>query len=56
MKEKLALHNITSSHQHLNGAPSSSTSRQPTLYESTTDVRDSRVHWADEEQGRPEEA
>jgi len=58
MKEKLATHNFSTSHQHLDAeqGESSTTSRQPTLYESTTDVQNTRVHWAEGQQGQDDEA
>jgi len=58
MREKIALDSFTSSHQHLNAeqGASSTTSRQPTLYESTTDVQNTRVHWADGQRGQDDEA
>lgn len=57
MREKLAAESFTNSNQHLNAEPgaSSTTSRQPTLYESTTDVQITRVHWADGLQGQQDE-
>jgi hypothetical protein len=58
MREKLAAESFTNSHQHLNAeqGASSTTSRQPTLYESTTEVQNTRVHWADGQQGQHDEA
>ena len=51
MKEKLAFDDATTSRQHLTAeaaeAPSSNTSRQPTLCESTTDLPQGNVRWAD---------
>lgn len=58
MREKFALDSFTNSHQHLNAeqGASSTTSRQPTLFESTTDVQNTRVHWAEGQQGQRDDA